>query len=233
MRDIPVLAGQRVRAALAWSSHTSGSNTAKADALMADLDLRVIAPNGAVVGSFSLDNPYEVVDITAATSGTLRIEVRHDRFDAAEEPYGLAWAVRGPFFDADDSPFRADILWAAQEGVTAGCAAGRYCPDAAVTREQMASFLRRAGDVAGSSVDYFTDDESSMHEADINAIAAAGITGGCAANALLPAQRGDAASRWRHSWCAPCACRPRATTTSPMTSEASTKQTSTPWPPPA
>ena len=64
---------------------------------MADLDLRVIAPDGAVVGSYSWDNPYEVVDITATpTSGTLRIEVRHDRFDAAEEPYGLAWAVAWP-----------------------------------------------------------------------------------------------------------------------------------------
>ena len=39
----PGLAGQKVRAALAWSSHTSGSNTVEADALMADLDLRVIA----------------------------------------------------------------------------------------------------------------------------------------------------------------------------------------------
>ena len=128
VREIPVLAGQRVRAALAWSSHTSGSNTAKADALMADLDLRVVAPNGAVVGSFSWDNPYEVVDITVATSGTLRIEIRHDRFDSVEEPYGLAWAVRGPFFDADGSPFRADILWAAREGIR------RAVPPAAIAR---------------------------------------------------------------------------------------------------
>jgi subtilase family protein/S-layer family protein len=186
VREVPVLAGQRVRAALAWSSHTSGSNTAKADALMADLDLRVIAPNGAVVGSYSWDNPYEVVDITSATTGTLRIEIRHDRFDASEEPYGLAWAVRGPFFDADESPFRSDILWAAQEGITAGCAADRYCPDSAVTREQMASFIRRAGHIAASSVDRFTDDDTSVHEGDINAIAAAGITGGCAATRYCP-----------------------------------------------
>ena len=186
VREIPVLAGQRVRVALAWSSHTSGSNTAKADALMADLDLRIIAPNGSVTGSYSWDNPYEVAEITSATSGTMRIEVRHDRFDAAEEPYGLAWAVRGPFFDADESPFRGDILWAAREGITAGCAANRYCPNAAVTREQMASFLRRAGNVRASSVDRFTDDQPSIHEADINAIAAAGITGGCAASRYCP-----------------------------------------------
>ncbi|MGQ0607161.1 MAG: S8 family peptidase [Chloroflexota bacterium] len=186
VREIPVVAGQRVRAALAWSSHTSGSNTTKADALMADLDLRIIAPNGAVTGSYSWDNPYEVAEITAATTGTLRIEIRHDRFDAAEEPYGLAWTVRGPFFDADDSPFRADILWAAREEITAGCATNRYCPGAAVTREQMASFLRRAGNVPSSSIDRFTDDDASMHEADINAIAAVGITGGCATSRYCP-----------------------------------------------
>lgn len=186
VREIRVVAGQRVRAALAWSSHTSGSNTAKADALMADLDLRIIAPNGSGVGSYSWDNPYEVAEITATTTGTMRIEIRHDRFDAAQEPYALAWAVRGPFFDADDSPFRSDILWAAREGITAGCATNRYCPNASVTREQMASFVRRAGDVAASSVDRFTDDNTSMHEADINAIAADGITGGCTATRYCP-----------------------------------------------
>lgn len=188
VREIPVLAGQRVRAALAWSSHTSGTNTAKADVLMADLDLRVVAPNGASAGSYSWDNPYEVVEITAATAGTLRIEIRHDRFDAAEEPYGLAWAVSGPFFDADDSPFRSDILWAAAEGITAGCGVGRFCPNAAVTREQMASFLVRAGDLPWSSVDHFADDDASPHESDINAIATAGITGGCAPTRYCPGQ---------------------------------------------
>lgn len=186
VREIPVQAGQHVRVALAWSSHTSGSNTAKSDTLMADLDLRVIAPNGAVAGSYSWDNPYEVVELVSATSGTLRIEVRHDRFDAGEEPYGLAWTVRGPFLDADDSPFRSDILWAARRGITAGCGPSRYCPDAKVTREQMASFLRRAGRLSSSSTDRFTDDESSIHESDINAIAAAGITAGCTATRYCP-----------------------------------------------
>jgi hypothetical protein len=187
IREVPVIAGQTVRAAIAWSSHTSGaSNTGKSNTLTADLDLRVIAPNGASAGSYTFDNSYEAVDITSATSGTLRIEVRQTRFDADEEPYGLAWVVRGPFTDADESPFRSDILWAAQEGITAGCAPGRFCPSDAVTREQMASFIRRAGRLPASSVDYFTDDSSSAHQGDINAIAAAGITGGCATNRFCP-----------------------------------------------
>jgi len=186
VQEVPVVRGQRVRVALAWSSHTSGTNTAKADTLTADLDLRVVAPGGVVRYGATFDNAYETVDITAAATGKVRIEIRQTRFTAAEEPYGLAWATSGPFADADDSPFRSDIVWAWDEGVTAGCAAGRYCPNSTVTREQMASFLRRADSLPGSTRDYFRDDEASQHEADINAIAAAGITGGCASGRYCP-----------------------------------------------
>ena len=60
-RDIPVVAGQRVRVSLAWSSHTSGtSNLGKTDVLRADLDLVIRQPNGTTIGSFSFDNSYEV-----------------------------------------------------------------------------------------------------------------------------------------------------------------------------
>lgn len=178
--EIDVIAGQRIRVALAWSSHTSGSsNTGKSDTLEADLDLRVIAPNGAVVWSSTFDNSYEWLDVTVGQSGTLRMEIRSSRFDASSEPYGLAWAVSGPFFDSDDSIFINDILWAAEEGITGGCGAGVYCPNSAVTRAQMASFLVRAANLPPSSTDHFGDDESSIHENDINALASSGVTGGC------------------------------------------------------
>lgn len=55
-----------------------------------------------------------------------------------------------------------------------------------VTREQMASFLRRAFGVAASATDAFTDDETSIHEADINAVAAAGIATGCGGSRYCP-----------------------------------------------
>lgn len=187
VQEVPVIRGQRVRVALAWSSHTSGaSNTGKADTLTADLDLRVVGPGNLVRYGATFDNPYETVDITAAATGTVRIEIRQARFDAAEEPYGLAWATSGPFVDADDSPFRGDILWAWDNDITAGCGTARYCPTASVTREQMASFLRRAGNLRGSPRDFFRDDNASPHESDINAIAAAGITGGCASGRFCP-----------------------------------------------
>ena len=43
----------------------------------------------------------------------------------------------------------------------------------------MAAFLRRAFDLPSSSTDFFTDDNDSVFEADINALAASGITKGC------------------------------------------------------
>ncbi|MGH2428636.1 MAG: S-layer homology domain-containing protein [Candidatus Limnocylindria bacterium] len=84
-----------------------------------------------------------------------------------------------PFSDIASSPFRNDIVWLAETGITGGCGNGRFCPDQAVTREQMASFLVRALDLPATGTDYFTDDGSSIHHADINRLAASGITGGC------------------------------------------------------
>jgi len=186
-QEFHVIRGQRVRVALAWSSHTSGSsNTGKADSLTSDLDLRVIGPDGAVRWGATFDNAFETVDITAGRTGMMRVELRSARFGASEEPYSLAWTIGGPFTDADDSPFRSDILWAWDTGVTAGCSATAYCPTATVTREQMASFLVRALRLPAASHDFFTDDETSQHESAINALAAAGITGGCSATKYCP-----------------------------------------------
>jgi hypothetical protein len=190
VQEISVVKGQRVRVALAWSSHTSGtSNTGKSDVLRSDLDLRVVGPDGAVRWSATFDNSYEAVDIVAGQTGTLRVEIRPTRFDAAEEPYGLAWAKSGPFFDADDSPFRSSIIWAYRAGITGGCGPSRYCPTSSVTREQMAAFLRRAANLPLSSVDAFIDDDGRLHEDDINALAAARVTGGCGPERFCPTLR--------------------------------------------
>jgi len=50
-------------------------------------------------------------------------------------------------------PFHQNISNVANAGVAAGCGGGKYCPDAAVTREQMAAFLNRGlGRVAEAPV---------------------------------------------------------------------------------
>jgi hypothetical protein len=90
------------------------------------------------------------------------------------------------FGDIGASPFRTDILWAAHEGITSGCTTTRFCPRSVVTREQMASFLSRALDLPRATRDHFADDDASAHEAAINSIAEARITGGCAENRFCP-----------------------------------------------
>lgn len=104
--------------------------------------------------------------------------------------YGPGAAVSGPFADVPAGHLFADeIAWLAAEGITTGCNppfGDRFCPNDPVTRAQMASFLVRALDLPSSPVDRFTDDNGSTHEANIDALAAAGITLGCTATEFCP-----------------------------------------------
>lgn len=184
--DVAVIAGQAVHVALAWSSHTSGSNLDKVDTLTADLDLVVRQPSGAVIGSYTFDNPYEVLDVVADATGTLRISVSSSRFDAGSEPFAVAWAIQPPFADSIASPFYSDILWLAQQGITGGCGPNAFCPRNPVTREEMAAFLSRALDLPPATGDHFTDDGESTHQDDINRAAEAGIASGCGGGRFCP-----------------------------------------------
>jgi PKD repeat protein len=82
----------------------------------------------------------------------------------------------------------ASIAWLSNAGITAGCSSSppMFCPNGLVTRAQMATFLGRALDLPSTSVDYFTDDTGSVHEARINALRAAGITLGCSPTRFCP-----------------------------------------------
>ena len=117
---------------------------------------------------------------------------RNDRF-CPDEPVTrgqmaafLARALKLPqgtslFADTIGSVFAADISALADAGITKGCNPPqntRFCPDSAVTRGQMAAFLVRAlGLPAGKAA--FTDTRRHLFEADITALAEAGITRGC------------------------------------------------------
>jgi hypothetical protein len=90
------------------------------------------------------------------------------------------------FDDDDGSPYEPAINSLADAGIGTGCGGDNFCPGARVTRAQMASFLVRAFDLPPTGTDYFTDDNSSIHEADINALRASGITGGCTATTYCP-----------------------------------------------
>jgi hypothetical protein len=95
---------------------------------------------------------------------------------------GLGEASAGPFSDITGSIHASSINAIAAAGITVGCNPPdntRYCPEQAVTREQMASMITRAFHLPTASDSYFTDTGSSVHAASINALAAAAITEGC------------------------------------------------------
>ncbi len=107
--------------------------------------------------------------------------------DGNSSEFSAAFAIPAtPFTDIGDSSFKKDIEWLHANGITKGCAATLYCPKDPVTREQMASFIAREMRLPSTTTDYFTDDESSTHEADINRLAASGITTGCTATTFCP-----------------------------------------------
>ena len=109
------------------------------------------------------------------------------------------WLVRA--LDRADPPSQAttrfddvsnSLWWApyadrlADLEVTSGCAVAplRYCPDRAVTRGQMATFLVRAFDLQTAAAAGFADTDGNTHQANIDALAAAGVTAGCKTDPL-------------------------------------------------
>ena len=125
-----------------------------------------------------------------AAERTYRVELTSAVRDLAGNPVAASsWSfVTGisGFSDTVGSAFEHDIAWLAESGVTAGCGGDRFCPRSVVTREQMASFLVRGLGLPSVTRDYFSDDESSGHEPDINRLAASGITGGCGPGRFCP-----------------------------------------------
>jgi len=104
----------------------------------------------------------------------------------SDEPTKVVTSWDNYFDDLYGSSFRDDIVWLAESGITKGCAAGKYCPTANVRRDEMASFLARALELSGTAPNAFTDDEGNTHEKNIDLIAEAGLTKGCAATKYCP-----------------------------------------------
>lgn len=89
------------------------------------------------------------------------------------------------FADDDGSPHEASINRLASAGIIRGVTLDQFSPDAIVSRAQMATFINgtqrflSGGTAPFTSVeDYFVDDSDSLHQDNINAIAAVGITQG-------------------------------------------------------
>lgn len=84
------------------------------------------------------------------------------------------------YFGDDDGHWAEDsINRLAEAGISDGCNTDMFCPNGRVNRGQIAKVIVLGYGVPSSSVDAFTDDETSTTEAYHNAMAAAGLAKGC------------------------------------------------------
>jgi len=141
-------------------------------------DLRLASGSSAIHAGTELPNLNDGFTIVGAP-------------DMGAFEYGFALPEYGPriagvgsrFLDVPKGHlFFEQIEWLAGVGITRGCNPplnDLFCPDSPVTRGQMAAFLDRALNLPAGDPDQFTDDDTSVFEANIDALATAGITKGC------------------------------------------------------
>ncbi len=85
------------------------------------------------------------------------------------------------FSDIDTTIHQASIEYLADRGVALACNDGpdKFCPQDRMRREDLAAFMVRTLNLPATTKDYFHDDDGLAYEADINALAQAGVTKGC------------------------------------------------------
>jgi len=105
---------------------------------------------------------------------------------AAAGTLGIDADFTPPFYDDDGSSHEENIVTLAERGTTVGCATQRFCTMQPLTRAQMATFLARELELPTVGTDYFTDDDGSIHESNINRIAKEEITAGCGPTTFCP-----------------------------------------------
>lgn len=118
------------------------------------------------------------IDFDSLSFGQNRV----DCDDSAERGFD------GSFFDDEGSVHESAIDELRSAGVVHGCNANgdAFCPDAGVTRGEMAKLLVGALQLPPSELDHFLDDDGTPFEASINALAALGVTNGCGESTFCP-----------------------------------------------
>jgi hypothetical protein len=135
--------------------------------------------NGLAMGTAGSANNVHVLNTTAKA-------IAEYRATSALHP------VSQRFADVPtDHPFFGHIEFFAQAEVTTGCGPGLYCPDAALTRRQMAAFLERTMRASNwtppTDASAFTDVlAGSTFAGHIEALRTDGITSGCTGTTFCP-----------------------------------------------
>ena len=190
-----------VAAAVAWSVAPAAALGDGPDAFSDDdfayyeAPMNALARRGVLAGTQC--SPGRICPDEPVTRSTAAVWL--GRAVTGSEP-AEATSVR--FADVDPGDWRAShIERLAELGVTRGCAADplRFCPDEPVTRGQMAALLARAFELADAPPAGFDDTGGHHFASEIDKLAAAGITRGCAADPLRycpdePVTRGQMAT---------------------------------------
>ena len=164
--------------------------------------------NGISVGwgdKYPWNFAYQWIDISGVAGGTYTLRTAVDlyhEFTETTRANDCAWARisftktgstvkvldRGStcINDHDGTPYAADVDWVMGFGISQGCDADMFCTNNAMTRGLAVSYLVKALKLPATTTDYYTDDETNPHEANINKAAAAGITTGCAPTRFCP-----------------------------------------------
>ena len=135
--------------------------------------------NGFAMGSAAVSNNAQVLNATGKAIAGYR-------------PTSPLHPVAQRFDDVSESHlFFGEIEFFALAEITTGCGAGMYCPDAPVTRREIAAFLERALRASNwtppAVVPLFTDVlPGSLFAGHIEALRADGITSGCSQTTFCP-----------------------------------------------
>jgi hypothetical protein len=96
-------------------------------------------------------------------------------------------ATERDFFTDDNGHWAEGVInRLAAAGVVKGCTPRKVCPNATVTRGQIAAFLRRTFTLPDADANPFEDTADSVFVKDISAIAETGITKGCSPTRFCP-----------------------------------------------
>lgn len=167
--------------------------------------MNVTAPNGCGWTATSNASWIAITSITSGVSGAGNVafniaanttgRVRTGTITIGEQTFDVYQGIE--FADVPTShPFYTEISKLAARGVTLGCSGGNFCPDAPVTREQMAAFILRALGEPNPPVptqQRFADvPPSNPFYGFIERLAQRGITQGCSGSNYCPA---DAVTR--------------------------------------
>jgi murein DD-endopeptidase MepM/ murein hydrolase activator NlpD len=135
-------------------------------------------------GNASPSWPHLHFEICRAHDCTDRLNPFHSLRDAERRGdypgNGVARTAGSGFADvASTHPHAAGITFVDVAEISQGCTVDRFCPDRAVTRGQMATFLHKALGLADAGAPPFDDVPANHpHAAGIAAVAAAGISEG-------------------------------------------------------